>query len=147
MIIVLANEIADVDVAEFEKIGSFHEEVFAVPNIDVSLSIKGMRSSPIDSVEDCQNTLFLTYEAPCSDPDMEVELLEDPFVPGIIYHRAGRDFVELKYEQRLGALVLYVYFLIDVNDCTFGYQEEDETHVGVDYKFLWKKGLVRRVNS
>ena len=112
---ILANEIADVDLAEFEKVGSFHQGVIAVPNIDISLTMKGMPASHIDTIEDCQNTLSLAYEGPWDENDIETKLLEDPFAAGIIYRRAGRDFVELKYEHRLGALTLYAYFLVDVN--------------------------------
>ena len=145
MYIVLANELADVDLAEFEKVGSFHEGVIAVPTINVCLTMKGMPSSHLDNIEDYQNTLCLTFEA--DERDEEDILLEDPFEAGIIYRREGRDFVELKYEHRLGLLTLYAFFLVDVNDCSFGYQEEGEIHTDLDYMFLWKEGLVRRVKS
>ncbi len=147
MYIVLANELADVDLAEFEKVGSFYQGVIAVPNIDICLTLKGMRASDVDTIEDCQNTLSLAYESPWDKNGIETELLEDPFVAGIIYRRDGRDFVELKYEHRLGALTLFAYFLVDANDCSFGYQEEHETHTDVDYAFLWKEGHVRGVKS
>lgn len=147
MYTVLANEIADVDKSEFEKVGSFHKGVIAVPYINVSLSIKGMRATPLDRVEDCQNTLFLTFNAPWEERDAEDILLEDPFSAGIIYRRGGSDFVELKYEHRLGILTLFAYFLVDVSDCLFGYQEDHKTHTGVDYAFLWKEGFVRKEKS
>ncbi len=144
MYIVLINEIADVDQAEFEKVGSCHEGVIAVPDIDISLTIKGMRACTADETEDCQNTMSLVFEAP---RDAEEALLEDPFSAGIIYRRKGRDFVELKYEHRLGILTLFAYFLVDVNDCSFGYIDEHETHTDIDYAFLWREGLVRGVKS
>lgn len=146
MYIVLANEVADVDLAEFEKIGSCYQ-IIAVPNIDVSLGIKGMRSSPLDSIEDCQNTLHLTYEA--GDGDLETELLEDPFTAGIIYRRGGRDYVELKYVYHLGVLTLHSYFLIDVNDCTFAFLEDrdEPSMTRASYADLWQVGLIKEVKS
>ncbi len=152
MYIVLANEIADVDLTEFEKVGSFHEGVIAVPNIDICLTLKGMPTSLSDQVEDCQHSLSLVFEAPWDDEESETILLEDSFAAGIIYRRrhgessrAIRDFVELRYKHCLGALTLYVYFLVAANDCFFGYQEEGETHIGIDYASLWKQGHVREV--
>ena len=145
MYIVLANEVANIDLSEFEKVGICGKEVIAVPSIDVSLNLKGMRSSLFDKVEDCQNTLFLSYKAPCDESDLETELLEDPFLPGIIYRRAERDYVELMYVQHIGALMLHVYFLIDVDDCTFGLQEEHGVDMDVDYEFLRTEGLIRQV--
>ena len=147
MYIVLANELADVDLAEFENVGSFRSGVIAVPTIDVCLTIKGMRSSRLDNIEDCQNTLCLTFEAYRDGLEDEDILLEDPFEAGIIYRREGCDFVELKYEHRLGLLTLYAYFLVDVNNCLFGYHEKGKTHTGLDYVFLWNEGHVRRVKS
>lgn len=147
MIIVLANEIADVDVAEFEKIGMCQPTMIAVPCIDVRLALKGMRATHLDSVEDCQHTMILTFEAPWDKGNIEEQLLEDPFLPGIVYRRDARDFVELQYTYSLGALLLHVYFLMNVKDCIFGYQDEHKTHKNVDYAFLWKEGLIKRVTS
>lgn len=144
---ILGNAIADVDLDEFEKVGSFHEGVIAVPIIDVSLTVKGMRATRLDGIEDCQNTLSLAFELPYDDAAAAVQLIEDPFAAGIIYRRENRDFVELRYKHQLGALTLYAYFLVDVNDCLFGHQDEedDETHLCTEYASLWKEGFVRKV--
>lgn len=148
MYVVLANEIADVDVAEFEKLGSFVPEVIAVPNIDISLSLKGTRATNLDKIEDCQNTLSLSFEAPWDDADAEDQLFDDPFTAGVIYRRGERDFVELKYEYSLGVLKLHVYFLVNANECYFGYRDkEDEIHAGISYVDLWKEGFVIRALS
>jgi hypothetical protein len=151
MYVVIGNELADVDSSKFEKIGIFSEGVIAMPYSSRGLSLKGMPSSSHDQLEDCQNTMFLTYEAPLYSQDVERLLLEDPFVPGFIYRRKdsedGYHFVELKYEYPLGILTLQSYFLEEVKNCMFGYQEEHETHTDVDYGLLWKEGLVQRMKS
>lgn len=140
MYIFLPNEVADVDLAEFEEVGSFGPEVVAVPEVNLSVSIKGIRSTPLDKVEDCQNTFFVTYEP---SHDVETELLEDPFRPGKIYRRAGHDYVELLYKQELGALNVYFYFLVDAGHCTFAYFKVGDGLSQIEYADLWEMGFVR----
>lgn len=145
MHIVLANEIADVDLAEFDKIGSFCDGVVAVPLVDVSLGLKGMPTSLADAVDECQNSIILTYDAPESDEQLDVELSGDPFSPGILYRcrRTTRDYAELLYKTHLGALVVYAYFLVGVENCIFGYREKVSLSTArMDYDVLWKKGFI-----
>ena len=144
MYIVLGNETAEVDLAEFEKVGGFHAGVVAVPLVDVHLGLKGMRTSVDDKV--CQNSMILSYEAPEDDQQVELELTEDPLTPGIIYRRSGHDYAELQYKVQLGALAVYVYFLIDVGYCTFACKDSNGIR-HIDYADLWKIGLVSDFSS
>ncbi len=153
MYIVLGKEIADVDLAEFDKVGSFLPGVLAVPLIDVSVGLKGMPTSLADREDECQNSIILSYEAPEDDEQLEAELVEDPFTPGVIYRyrRTTQDYVELMYKARLGALAVYIYFLVRVGNCAFAYQEKENQNIlnvtPVTYADLWKIGLVREAKS
>lgn len=144
MYVVFTKEVADVDSSEFDKIGHFDRSVVAVPCGNVNLSVKGQRGTELDEIEDCQNSLVISYEA---TEDLEIELRKDPLVPSVLYRRNGQDFAELRYERRLGALVFHVFFLIDVDYCYFGHHEDGEIHFAVDLAYLWKEGLIRRVTS
>lgn len=142
----LPNELADVDLAEFEEVGSFYPTarqdptVIAVPEHHLALGLKGIRSSGHELVEECQNTFFLTYE-PLHD--IEAELIQNPFQPGKIYRRDGRDYVELLYKHGLGALTVYVYFLVDAEHCTFAHFNEGHELSQIRYSNLWKNGFVK----
>lgn len=149
MYVVLANEVADVDLGEFEKVGICDSKVIAVPNIDVTLGIKGMRTSALDRPEDCQNSMYLMFEAPWDGQAAEQHLLEDPFEAGLIYRRKddpqARHYVELKYDTGIGSLRLWAYFLIDADDCTFGFIDEQETFTDLEYSWLWQEGYIRGI--
>jgi len=141
MYVVLANEIADVDLSEFKKVGKFHPEVGAMPTVDVSVGIKGMRTSDLDEIEDCQNSAFVTYET-MNNYDHERALLDDPFIPGLLYYRDKRHYAELKYIRSFGLLSLVVYFLVALEDCDFTY--EGDYYNGQDAGTLSRYGLIIR---
>jgi hypothetical protein len=144
MYTILPNLMAEVDSVEFEKIGRFADNAIAVPRINVSVAMKGMQSSPLDQIEDCQNTFFVTYE-----PDylnLDVELEEDPLKPGIIYRRDGKDYTELEYKHRLGSLSVVVYFLVRVEDCIFSYRNSSETYAGCSLNLLYTLGFIRSLS-
>lgn len=145
MYVVLANEVADVDSAEFEKIGRFSSDVLAMPCIDLSLGLKGMRTSSMDRVEDCQNSIFVTFEPPADDDVYLEAIITDPFEPGILYRRDDQDYVELRYSHDIGLLTLIVYFLVAVEDCEFGIYDGVNYTRAKDLSLLWKMGFIRRV--
>lgn len=143
MYFVLANGIADVDLAEFEKFARFNPGTIAMPCVDLSVGIKGMRTSVMDDVEDCQNSIFVVFENLPQDSH-EKAMASTPFKPGLIYRRNDQDYVELKYEHPLGIISLIVYFLVPIEECDFGYEED-----GIPYKddlsALWSKGFIQRI--
>jgi len=139
----LAREIADVDLSWFEKIGYIQSGVLAAVTQDQVIALKGVASHPIDHLIDCQNTAFLHLDGSTGDV----------FEPGWIYRYQGdekayrgQDFVELKCEVPLPPLTLLSYFLVPVVDCEFAINDEDTGITPCTFPELWKDGFVKRVN-
>ena len=140
----LDRELADVD-SKFKKVGYFSSEVLAAPDKDQAFAIKSMPSSHSDKIEEHQSTLFVTYEVK-ADCDFDHVALS----PGALYEYDGRTFVELKYFHSLGGLVsIRVYFLVDTDECTFGYWDSinQEMITPVDLEVLLYQDLIRRIGS
>lgn len=140
MYVVLTNEIADVDSSEFEKIGRFDPRVVSMPCVDLSVGVKGMRTSLLHGVEDCQNMAFVSFE-----PDdlvcTEDAYFNDPFKPVLLYRRGSRKYVELRYSHKIGLLSLTVFFLVLVEDCQFGYEDNPD----IDITELWDRALIKGI--
>lgn len=147
MYVVLGHEIADVDQSEFDRVGSCNKDVIAIPGIDVTLGMKGMRTGAFDRMDECQNTVHITYSPPYHDEDIDSELHEDPFKPGLIYQQRsdGAEFVELRYDYDLGSLTVNVYFLVSVHDCIFGHRFAPDKIAVVDYAYLQDEQLIRKL--
>ena len=151
MYMLLAKEVADVDSAFFEMIGTLSDEVLAAPNRDQIIALKGSATGSYDDITDCQNTLFLHWNADVSRAAYAVRPLE----PGALYRYRGdqarykgMEFVELKYEHELGAVTLTAYFLVAVRDCEFAvFDEELDEWFPHTLLELWDKGHIRQVNN
>lgn len=136
---ILTDPVADIDSAYFERTGHFQGDVVASPLTDLRVGIKGMKTSFIDRVEDCQNSVFITFDAPNDDFEVDQVLYNDPFIPRSLYLYDDADFVELEYTYALGNLSLQVYFLIIAEDCVFAIERDGE-YEKIDFLELWKTG-------
>ncbi|MHA2279490.1 MAG: hypothetical protein ACXAC5_01175 [Promethearchaeota archaeon] len=151
---VLGKEVADVDTFCFEKIGYVEDGILAAPDADLIIALKGQASCVVHNFVDCQNTLFLYFEAPTSNvignPDFD-----DALEPGAVYRYRGddagyqnRDFVELKHKEKIGAFTLVAYFLVCTDDCKFAIAgDEDNGDMPCTFADLWKEGYIMRVNN
>jgi hypothetical protein len=136
---ILAEPVADVDLSFFERIAYFQGDVVASPLTDLRVGIKGMKTSGIDRVEDCQNSVFITFDSPADEFEVDQVLYTDPFIPRSLYSYNDQDYVELEYTYALGNLSLQVYFLITVEDCIFAI-EDGNGFQKIDFEELWDTG-------
>lgn len=147
MYLILSDETTDVDIKQFDQVGRFDIDVSAVPYINVQCAIKGVKGNPADTLVDCQNSVYISFEAPFEDRYIDDLLERKAFKPGILYRRQGIDYAELKYECPLGDLRIFAFFLVAATDCAFGYTNEGEAHFRVDLAELWRVNMVRRANG